>query len=370
MSKKPVIVYGASGYTGRLVAESLRNYQIPFIAAGRDRARVEEAMMLVPGIETAQYEVVEVKHELDSLVELFSGAQVVCNTVGPFLYFGPLVVEACARAQAHYLDTTGENSFIDDVARDFGDQYEANGKVLAPCAAYMYTPLEIAAHIVLETPGIDTLEAVCSPTGTPTFGSTQTIFSMFQTSDRAFYLENNQRVIWPAARGYETIVPDRPQALFAHNWGGGSLPLYFENDPRVINCRTVTAFTNRELMEQVTAMQQMYETEIKSLAPEEQQAKLAEIGQSMQPGMPPRENPLVHRNIDVVHGRGSTVAASCIIRSVNPYQMTGVIQAAAANYLIGGRQLSAGFSSVCQAVGYREMLGQIQTFGLCQVESN
>ena len=101
MSKKPVIVYGASGYTGRLVAEALRNYQIPFIAAGRNKARVEEAMGLVPGIETADYEVVEVNHDLDSLVELFSGAQVVCNTVGPFLYFGPLVVEACAKARVH-----------------------------------------------------------------------------------------------------------------------------------------------------------------------------------------------------------------------------------------------------------------------------
>jgi hypothetical protein len=369
MSKKPVIVYGASGYTGRLVAEALRNYQIPFIAAGRNRARVEEAMSLVPGIETADYEVVEVDHNLESLVTLFSGAQVVCNTVGPFLYFGPLVVEACARADVHYLDTTGENSYIDDMAQAFGDQYAANGKVLAPCTAYMYTPLEIAAHIVLETPGIDTLEAICSPTGTPTFGSTQTIFSMFQTADRAFHLENNQRVIWPVAKGYETAVPDRPQNLFAHNWGGGSLPLYFENDPRVLNCRQMTAFTNRELMEQVVAMQQMYEQEIKPLPESEQQQKLAEIGESMQPGMPPRENALVHRNVDAVYGRGSCVASACIIRSVNPYQMTGIIQAATADYLMGGRQLTAGFSSACQAVGYRELLGQIQNFGLCQVET-
>src|SRR6266705_4826005 len=48
MSKKPVIVYGASGYTGRLICEALRNYQIPFIAAGRDAKRVEESMKFVP----------------------------------------------------------------------------------------------------------------------------------------------------------------------------------------------------------------------------------------------------------------------------------------------------------------------------------
>ena len=39
--KKPVIVYGASGYTGRLVCEYLRELHVPFIAAGRDRARTQ-----------------------------------------------------------------------------------------------------------------------------------------------------------------------------------------------------------------------------------------------------------------------------------------------------------------------------------------
>jgi hypothetical protein len=369
MSKKPVIVYGASGYTGRLVAEALRNYQIPFIAAGRNRARLEEAMSLVPGIENADYEIVEVQHESAALHELFKGAELVCNTVGPFHYFGSLVVEVCAKAGIHYLDTTGEIPHMESAAKQYGDQYEANGKVLAPCTAYMYTPLEIAAHIVLETAGIDTLEAICSATGTPTYASTQTIFSMFQTSDQAFYLENNQRVIWPLAEGYEVVVPGLMMTQLAHPWGGGSLPLYFENDPRVISCRQLTGFTNRPLMQQVVAMQQMYESDLRQLPAEEQQEKLKAIGESIQPGMPPRENPLLHRNTDVVHGRGGNTSTSCVIRSYSPYQLTGVAQAATANYLINGHQKSAGFSSACQAVGHRELLGQFQNFGLCQMET-
>ena len=42
--KKPVVVYGASGYTGRLVCEYLRELHLPFIAAGRDGARVKAVM--------------------------------------------------------------------------------------------------------------------------------------------------------------------------------------------------------------------------------------------------------------------------------------------------------------------------------------
>ena len=52
--KKPVIIYGASGYTGRLIVEFMRDQQIPFIAAGRNKERVEEAMKLVPGIDKNQ----------------------------------------------------------------------------------------------------------------------------------------------------------------------------------------------------------------------------------------------------------------------------------------------------------------------------
>ena len=370
MANKPVVVYGASGYTGRLVAEALRNYEIPFIAAGRNRARIEEAMALVPGIETADYEIVEVEHDRKALAELFAGSEVVCNTVGPFYYFGKLVVEACADAGVHYLDTTGEIAFMDEIAQEFGDRYESAGKVLSPCASYMYTPLEIAACVVLETAGVDTLEAICSATGTPTYGSTQTIFAMFQTSDRAFHLANNKRELWPLAKGYEVVVPGLMMTQLAHPWGGGSLPLFFEKDPRVISCRQLTSFTNRGLMEQVVALQEMYENDLRSLPPEEQREKLKAIAEGIQPGMPPRENPLQHRNTDVVHGRAGNLSTTCTIRSYSPYVMTGVIQAATANYLLGGHQLTAGFASACQAVGHRELLGQLQNFGLCEIETS
>lgn len=367
MSKRPVVVYGASGYTGRLVCEALRNYRIPFIAAGRDAKRVEQAMQLVPGIDTAEYEVVGVAHETGALAELFAGTQAVCNTVGPFHHFGEAVVDAALKAGIHYLDTTGEIAFMDRVREKFGAAFAARNKVLAPSTAYMYTPLEIAAHIVLERGGIDTLEAICIATGTPTYGSTQSIFTTFQTADSAFYVENGRRVTWPAGRGFEVVAPGLPMTQLAHPWGGGTLPLYFERDARVRNCRQLTAFTNRLLMEHVIGMQQSYERDIKPLPPQEQAARLKAIGEAMQGGMPPRENPLVHRCTEHVEGRGGNHAAACTIRSFTPYLLTGVVQAATVNFLIQGRQLTAGFASACQAVGHRELLGQLRNFGLVEV---
>src|SRR5260221_14765121 len=86
--KKPVVVYGVSGYTGRLVCEYLREYNIPFVAAGRDAAKVKAVVEKIPGIETADYEVAEVEHTVEALTKLFKGAKVASNMVGQFIKYG------------------------------------------------------------------------------------------------------------------------------------------------------------------------------------------------------------------------------------------------------------------------------------------
>ncbi|MFX9228091.1 saccharopine dehydrogenase NADP-binding domain-containing protein, partial [Acinetobacter baumannii] len=86
--------------------EYLREYNIPFIAAGRSADKLNAAMKSnVAGIETADYEVVTVPHTAAALTELFKGASVVLNTVGPFAKFGIEVVQACLAAKCHYTDT-------------------------------------------------------------------------------------------------------------------------------------------------------------------------------------------------------------------------------------------------------------------------
>lgn len=201
MSKKPVVVYGASGYTGRLVCEYLREYNIPFIAAGRSAEKIEAAMKSnVPGIETASYEVVEVAHSVKALTELFTGASVVLNTVGPFARFGPEVVEACLAARCHYTDTTGEQDWLITLDNEWGAKFADKGLLLSPGLAQMYTTGEIAAQLCLETPGLDTLDIAVFWGGSPTIASTQTILVNAATS-KAFYLEQNQYKEWQPDAG-------------------------------------------------------------------------------------------------------------------------------------------------------------------------
>src|SRR5690242_6195897 len=147
---KPVVVYGASGYTGRLICEYLREYHVPFIAAGRDEGKLKSSMEgNVAGIETADYEIREVAHDVDSLAELFEGAAVVCNTVGPFSTLGPVVVEAALEAGVHYTDTTGEQDWLMTCDEQYGAAYAEKGLLLSPGIAQMYTTGEIAAQLCL-----------------------------------------------------------------------------------------------------------------------------------------------------------------------------------------------------------------------------
>ena len=105
--KRPVVVYGASGFSARLVIEFLREYGVPFVAAGRNLGKIEDVLSHVPGIGTADYEIVQVDHDVDSLAKLLEGARVVCNTVGPCIYYASTVVEAALKAGCLYIDSGG-----------------------------------------------------------------------------------------------------------------------------------------------------------------------------------------------------------------------------------------------------------------------
>jgi short subunit dehydrogenase-like uncharacterized protein len=185
MAKYPVVVYGASGYTGMLIMDWLIDQQIPFTAVARNAKRAQEMMaQRVVRLEQATYEIVETEHTVEALTKVFTGAKIVCNTVGPFITYGAVAVEAALRAGCHHLDTTGEQAYVLDMRERFGEQYRQAGLVLAPATSYMYAFAELAAELALETPGVDVLETATICRGTRfaaagvTVGSTASIFGM------------------------------------------------------------------------------------------------------------------------------------------------------------------------------------------------
>ena len=365
-TKKPVIIYGASGFSGRLVAEYLREYNMPFVAAGRNRTKLEEILKSVPGIETADYEIAEAGNSADDLARLFEGAKVVCNTVGPFIYNGPRVAEACLRAGCHYLDISGEQAWIREACETWGEPFAKKGLLIAPATAFMSIPSDIAVQVCLEQAAIDTLEIVTMFRGMPTFGSTQTIFAVLQTE--AHYLEQNQYKRWPPATVFDVVVPGQIQTQLALAWGGFPHPVWYKDHPQIANVRSIGGLLDREIMQNVVATEKMYLDKIQPLPANERERKLAEMASAVQSGTPPRENPRVNRTIDYVVGRGATDFVQCAVFGTCCYQQTALLQAYAAHSLIHSAPRKAGFASATAAFGHRELQRVLEGHGLSKLK--
>jgi short subunit dehydrogenase-like uncharacterized protein len=123
-----IIVYGASGYTGRLVAEYLdRRYGAEgspkWAAAGRDRAKTAAALKEA-GVARDVPIVVADAADPDSISKMASRARVVLTTVGPYQLYGEPLVKAAAELGTDYVDLCGEPVWM----RRMIDKYEAAAK--------------------------------------------------------------------------------------------------------------------------------------------------------------------------------------------------------------------------------------------------
>ncbi len=365
-AQKPVVIYGASGFSGRLVAEYLCEYKIPFVAAGRNRAKIVEVMKNVPGFGSADYEVAEVENSAQELAKLFSGAKVVCNTVGPFIYSGPAVIEACLKSGCHYLDISGEQAWIRQVAEVWGPQFAQRGLLAAPASAFMSAPSDAVVRICAQNKELDTFEILTMFRGAPTYGSTQTIFAVLQTE--AYFLEQNEYKRWPPATALEVVAPGQIQTQLALAWGGFPHPVWFKDHQQVANVKSFGGLLDRQIMENVFATEKLYLEQIAPLPKAERERRLAEMANSVQAGTPPRENPRENRTIDVIVGRGDTEFMQCALFGNCCYKQTGLIQAYAAQRLVQSAPCKVGFASVAEAFGARELLGTLEEHGLSKMK--
>ena len=365
--KRPVVLYGASGFSGRLVAEFLREYKVPFIAAGRDRAKIEDVLAHVPGISTADYEVVQVGHSVDELAALFDGARVVCNTTGPCFRYAATVVEAALGAGCHYLDTGGETPWVRTAKHDWGERFAERGLLLAPATAYMSATAEIAARIAIENaPGIDTLEILSMFKGNPSYGSTQTVYG--QLMFESVYLEDNEYRNWPPLTVLDVSIPGSITTHSAVPWGGFPHPVWFKDHPQIANVRSFGGILDPAVMAGVIAGERDYVEKLKPLPTEEQARILSELAAAAQSATPPRENRRENRTVDVVMGRGNLETAHVVVHGTGAYLQTGLIQAFAAHHLIFAPPRKVGFASPGEAFGHLELLRALEGYGFVKLK--
>lgn len=146
-----IVLYGATGFTGNLVAEQLAAADVSFALAGRNSRKLETlANRLATGFDSEVETRVASVDDRGSLNAMMSGAKVLINCAGPFSDVGKPVVECAVKNGLHYLDTTGEQHFMKWVqTRLAGDAIE-DDLVLMPGCAFEYATGNCAASVALE----------------------------------------------------------------------------------------------------------------------------------------------------------------------------------------------------------------------------
>lgn len=132
-----LVVYGATGFVGRLLAGYLAEHApegTRVALAGRSRARLEEVRAGLPPA-GRDWPLLEADStDPDSLRALAGSTRVLATTVGPYARYGLPVVEACARAGTHYADLTGEVLFVRDaIARYDGVARDTGARIVHAC---------------------------------------------------------------------------------------------------------------------------------------------------------------------------------------------------------------------------------------------
>ncbi|CAN5416667.1 hypothetical protein BH10ACT11_BH10ACT11_09870 [soil metagenome] len=152
----PIAVYGASGYTGKLIAAELAAAGVEFVLSGRNRAKLEAVAADVAGDVRVEAVALDDPAGLRRMLEPCS-AVIAC--AGPFSIHGEPVVSAAAETGTHYLDTTGEQPFMRMVFDAYGPIAERSGAALVTAMGFDYVPGDMIASLTAEGMGdLDELE--------------------------------------------------------------------------------------------------------------------------------------------------------------------------------------------------------------------
>lgn len=144
-----LILLGATGFTGRLVAEYLiENYgtgdTLRWAMAGRNRDKLERVRRELTEADLPL--LVADAQDAASLDALTQQARVLCTTVGPYAKYGSEVVASCVRSGTHYCDLCGEVQWI----RRMIDRHHAEAKAKAlrivHCCGFDSLPSELGVH--------------------------------------------------------------------------------------------------------------------------------------------------------------------------------------------------------------------------------
>jgi len=221
-----ILIYGAAGYTGALVARYARDAGVRPVVAGRDGAAVR-AVAAELGLPARVF-------ALDALDAGLDGITAVLNAAGSFGTTGPPLLDACLARGVHYVDLAGEVPAVEAVARRH-DAALAAGVMMLPGAGFGVVATDIAAaRAAAAVDGAVELEIAFRTVGGVSRG---TAAGLLPTLHHAGVTRIDGRLV-PATPGSRSLSVDfgdgRPRTVVLNPWRADLVTAAYSTGARTV----------------------------------------------------------------------------------------------------------------------------------------
>lgn len=144
-----IIIYGATGFTGKLCVKYFQSLKtsVTWAIAGRNITKLQK----VAKHNQTEVEILIADSDDESaLDQLTSRARVVLSTTGPFHRYGSKLVASCIKNHAHYVDITGENFWVKGLIEKHHAEASAKGIRIIPSCGFDSIPSDLGAFFQLK----------------------------------------------------------------------------------------------------------------------------------------------------------------------------------------------------------------------------
>lgn len=147
-----ITLFGATGFTGRLIAAELAKTSQPFRLAGRSPEKLRALSNSLPAKPDW---IIADAAQVSSLPALFKDSQVLINCAGPFTDLGERVIAQAAMSGSAYLDISNELGFVYR-AQGYHAMAKRTGALLVPACGFEVALADCMAHILADQVQPDT----------------------------------------------------------------------------------------------------------------------------------------------------------------------------------------------------------------------
>jgi short subunit dehydrogenase-like uncharacterized protein len=353
MSDAPrAMIYGANGYTGRLIARHAVERGLRPTLAGRNREAVSQLATEL-GCPAAVFSLDQPAH----IAAHLQGFRAVLHCAGPFSQTAHPMIDACMTAGADYLDITGEIDVIELAARLSQRANDAR-VALIPAVGFDVVPSDcLAAMLAERLPGARVLQLAFSATDGLSPGTSKTMLEALPSGGRV-RIDGEIRTVPTAWKTMEIPFRNRTMQAVTIPWGDVASAFYSTGIP---NIEVYTTFPPRQIKQL-----RRFRFLLPALGLRPLQSMARRWIERNVKG--PTEEQLQHGTSSlwgrVSDDRGKSVSAT--LETISGYQLTALTAVAALERTLAGK-VPRGFSTASQAFGSQFVLGFPKT-DLCWAE--